>query len=326
MSGNLTLRCTLAALAVVLLAAPVPAQEWQWDDRPGQLLALKRGETVVWQFLYGPNQPKPLFHPVGLPDGRVLTWNRPPDHDWHHGLWFAWKYLNGVNYWEPADRKTGRFEGVTRWANVKTATCPDGSARIEMDLSYSPAAAPAAAPPVLVEKRIVAASAPNEEGQYHFDWTSTFTAGEKDVELGRTPIDGQPGGVPWGGYAGLSIRLAKELTDRAAVSTEGPVEFEGARHHSKALALDYHGLIGGRPLGMAVCDHPDNLNHPTPWYVIRGEPMSYFSPAVIYFGPHTLKAGQSFTLRYRIIVHPGRWDAETLEREYQRFVEESGGR
>jgi hypothetical protein len=50
--------------------------------------------------------------------------------------------------------------------------------------------------------------------------------------------------------------------------------------------------------------------------------MSYFSPAVICYGPHTLQAGQSFTLRYRILVHPDRWDAEQLKREYQRFVQD----
>jgi hypothetical protein len=84
--------------------------------------------------------------------------------------------------------------------------------------------------------------------------------------------------------------------------------------------MDYHGLIDGRPLGVAICDHPDNLNHPTPWYVIRSQPMSYFSPAVICYGPHTLEAGQSMTLRYRVIVHPQRWDADRLKKEYARFV------
>ena len=84
--------------------------------------------------------------------------------------------------------------------------------------------------------------------------------------------------------------------------------------------MDYSGWIQDGAVGIAVCDHPENLNHPTPWYAIRSQPMSYFSPAVICFEPHTLKAGQCFTLRYRVIVHPDRWDAPRLAKEYRRFV------
>jgi hypothetical protein len=115
--------------------------------------------------------------------------------------------------------------------------------------------------------------------------------------------------------------LAENLTERRAESTEGPVEFNPeSRFRGRALAMDYQGLVDGRPLGVAICDHPDNLNHPTPWYVIRSQPMSYFSPAVICYGPHTLPAGQSMTLRYRVIVHPERWDSDRLKLEYARFA------
>ena len=44
---------------------------------------------------------------------------------------------------------------------------------------------------------------------------------------------------------------------------------------------------------------------------------------MITYGPYTLKARQSFTLRYRVIAHAGRWDAKQLEAEFRRFVQES---
>lgn len=84
--------------------------------------------------------------------------------------------------------------------------------------------------------------------------------------------------------------------------------------------MDYSGVIDGQPQGIGICDHPDNLNHPTPWYAIRTGVMSYFSPAVVCHGPHSLPAGESLTLRYRVIVHGGRWDAAELRREYDEFV------
>jgi hypothetical protein len=49
--------------------------------------------------------------------------------------------------------------------------------------------------------------------------------------------------------------------------------------------------------------------------------MHYFSPAVICYQPHTVKAGERLALRYRVIVHSGRWDAERLRRAEARFAE-----
>ena len=43
-----------------------------------------------------------------------MTADRPPDHIWHHGLWFSWKFINKVNYWEiyPAKRPAGGTDVV----------------------------------------------------------------------------------------------------------------------------------------------------------------------------------------------------------------------
>ncbi len=78
--------------------------------------------------------------------------------------------------------------------------------------------------------------------------------------------------------------------------------------------MDYSGRLEQREGGIAILDHPKNLNSPSPWYVIKDDTMRYFSPALLCYQPHTIKAGQSLTLRYRVIVHPGRWDAEQLRR------------
>jgi hypothetical protein len=277
-----------------------------WDQRPGAV-ALMRNGTAVWQFNYGTNQPKPFFHPVALPGGPVLTVDRPADHAWHHALWFAWKFINDVNYWEPAAGAT-QSEGRTEWDEARVDTRPDYSARIAMDLRYRPAGKD----PVLTEQRLVEISAPDKQGMYYQDWTLNFTAAGKDVVLSRTPIPGEPEGVPWGGYAGLSVRLNNALAEAQAVTTEGPIAFSGGTYRGKALAMDYSGIIAQREVGMAILDHPANLNSPSPWYAIKDNPMRYFSPAVLCFAPHTIKAGQSLRLRYRVMVHPGRWDAAKL--------------
>jgi len=311
----------LLGLAIALTGPTAPAGEmpagWQWKKEAGTSVALLGPEGVLWRFNFAPALHLPHFHPVATVDGRTLTWNRPPDHPWHHALWFAWKYINGVNYWE-MNRKTRKSPGLTEWKTPRIATRADRSARIEMDLAYRPAGAEGK--PVMTERRVMELSAPDAEGVFHVDWTATFTAGEKDVALDRTPLPGEPRGRPWGGYAGLSVRLAKDLKDRRAVSSNGPVEIKGHTYRGKHVAMDYTGVVGAGPAGIAILDHPKNLNAPTPWYVIAGKPMSYFSPALICYKPHTLKAGESMTLRYRVLVHPGRWDADRLKKEQERFA------
>jgi hypothetical protein len=312
------MKATLSIVAGLLCfshiqAATGAALSWKTT---GDSLALLQGEQVVWQFNHGTNTTKPCFHPVALPGGPVLTWDRPQDHPWHRALWFSWKFINGINYWEE-DAKTGLPAGLTEWTAPKIEAKPDFSGRIVLDLSYRPAAGK----PVLTEHRIVEISAPDSQGIYRQDWTMTFTAQGQDVKLDRTPLPDEPDGKPYGGYAGLSVRFVKDFGSIRAVTTQGAIEFKESRFRGKSAALDYSGVIENREAGIAILDHPKNLNAPSPWYAIHEPVMHYFSPAVLCYQPHILKAGQSVTLRYRVLVHPGYWDATRLQQECKRYAD-----
>ncbi len=293
----------------------MPAGPWRFEKTTSSSLALAGPAGPLWRFNYANNLDVPYFHPLRTTDGRLLTWDRPPDHLWHHGLWFGWKYINKINYWE-IDPKTGCPEGKTTWSNVRVTTSRDDRARIDMDLAYRPAGTEA---PVLIEKRTIEISPPDAEGVYTLDWTCAFKAVSM-VFLDRTPLPGEIGGQTWGGYAGLSLRLAQALTDRQARTSDGLVEtWTEDRYRGRHAALDYSGLVDGGPVGVAILDHPSNPRSPSPWYVIRSAEMSFFTPAVLCFQPLTLRAGDVIVLRYRVIVHPGRFDEARLKREAARF-------
>ena len=285
---------------------------WQITDKT---IALKNKTETVWQFNYGRETSKPFFHPAALTDGTVLTEDRPADHVWHHALWFSWKYINGVNFWEE-NRKTGKSRGITDWSDFKAVAGPDNSAKITLDLTYSHRGQK----PILAEKRTMKISAPDADGVYYIDWESEFTAcSEKDVVLDRTPIPGEKGGKSWGGYAGLSVRFNGKGNGWEVVTEEKDVDMSSGTYRGKAEAMEFGGVFGGKAAGIAILDHPENLNYPTPWYSIAGKPMKYFSPAVICYKPHTLKSGQSFTLKYRVIVHPEKWDSDKLKAEIRKY-------
>ncbi|HJM57928.1 MAG TPA: DUF6807 family protein [Planctomycetota bacterium] len=281
-----------------------------WDESAPGSVALRLGDQDLWRLHHDPSQAYSYFHPLALPGTPSLTVDAPADHVHHHGLWFSWKYINGVNYWELApgsDHPAGR----TTWRDVRTELRDDHSARIEMDLHYSSPEGER----MLAERREVEVSSPAADGGYFLDWTSHFTALAETVKLDRTPLPHEPGGQVFGGYAGLSLRLA-QLKERDAASTEGPVAFsDQQRFRGRSSAFDYSGKLGGRTVGVAVLDHEHNLHSPTPWYAIQSGNMSFFSPAVICYTPYKMHRGDGFTLRYRILVHPGRWDARQLQRE-----------
>ena len=180
-------------------------------------------------------------------------------------------------------------------------------------MSYHPPGKPA----VLAEKRTLQVSPPAADGGYFIDWLSVFTAGDADVLLDRTPILGQPNGVAWGGYAGLSLRLAPALRGWQFADSEGPVN----QVWKKARWMSFGGPTGkGTSASIIVLDHPKSFRHPTPWYIVRG--MPYFSPAVLYQSPYTLSARRSITLKYRILLQLGPLNRKVVDEQWQRFAKE----
>ncbi len=280
-----------------------------WEEADGST-ALKAGDRDLWRLHHDPVAPFSYFHPLALPGSAPLTVDAPADHLHHHGLWFAWKYLNGVNYWENApgaDRPAGRSE----YQELRSALRPDHSATFTMRLHYVDPSGER----VLAEGREIEVSAPAADGSYAIAWTGRFTALAETLELDRTPLPGEPGGKAWGGYAGLSLRLA-QLGDRAAATSDGPVSFNDQdRYRGRAAAFDYHGALDGHDAGVAILSDSRNPRSPSPWYAIRSGHMSFFTPAPICFEPMRLRRGDSFTLRYRVLVHPGRWDSARLNQE-----------
>ena len=300
------------AVAITLLSlcqgcTQQPAQNYKWQQTENSV-ALLNQNNIVWQLNHQKHYNHPYFHPLTLPDGTQLTDESPSDHPWHWGLWFSWKYINGVNYWDPFPPK-----GRTQVTDVKTKLATDHSAHIELSISYRIPKQP----PVLTEKRILTVSPPDKTGSYYIDWQSTFTAGDSDVVLDRRPIPGQENSKPYGGYAGLSLRLAENTKNFIFLSSQGPIESDS--HGAKAKWLDFSGQTPqGKSAGITIFDHPKNLNNPTPWWLSAS--MPFFSPAIIYYKPYTLKALSTLTLNYRILIHTEYQEKEMFEEIWSAFI------
>lgn len=301
-------------------AASQPSARCRLEIEEGESIGLLGEDgSPVWRFLYGEKRTHPYFHPLSLPAGRVLTADGPADHVHHYGLWFSWKYINGVNFWEHAPG-TDRPAGRTEWEVAEVRPREDLSARIVLSVRYVPARGEVA----LCERRVIEVSAPETGGGFVIDWSSRFVAAAEEVVLDRTPPPGEPGGQVWGGYAGLSARLV-QMGERRASTLEGAAEFNAEdRFRGRSNGFDYSGVVDGEQVGIAILSDPANLNAPSPWYAIRSSAMTFFTPAVLCYQPHRLGRGEGFDLRYRVVVHPGRWGPEHLAAAFAAFTDELG--
>jgi hypothetical protein len=94
-------------------------------------------------------------------------------------------------------------------------------------------------------------------------------------------------------------------------------------HRNRARWLDTSGTIHGKPAGVTFFDHPTNPGHPSRWYValspLKDGPFTYMNPALLHDAPITLRSGESLTLHYRILIHPGAADPRALDAEFLLF-------
>ena len=285
----------------------------EWKKGEDSVALLHKGR-VLWQYNFDKSEGKPYFHPLCTPDGTKLTWLRPEDHPWHRAVWFSWKYVNGLNYWEE-DRETGQSEGITELRSVDYNLSEDYQATFHLELAYHPPEKN----DLLREKRLITIAAPSENGSYYIDWETTFTAMADKVVLDRTPIPGEPNGKSWGGYAGFSARLDEHLQVNRIVNSLGET---GELHGKASKWLTYEVKnVEGEPISLTIFDHPENLNHPNKWFIEKNPdiPFYYFSPAILFDSEEVLHGGEKLHLKYRLLISPGKRNQSQLQEHWNNF-------
>jgi hypothetical protein len=119
-----------------------------------------------------------------------------------------------------------------------------------------------------------------------------------------------------GAVIGLRLALPFDTHyDGWAVNAAGGINAAGA-HGRRSPWLAWIGITsGGQRMGVAMLDHPANLNHPTRWEVqdkgffmanpFAAHAFAAFDPAAAAEnGGHTLWRGEKLRLRYRVLVYP----------------------
>jgi hypothetical protein len=156
--------------------------------------------------------------------------------------------------------------------------------------------------------------------QVWFDFDSTVTAGDKEVTFGDTK-EGSCG-VRVAGTVKVDAKQGGRI-----VNSNGETDKEA--WGKQAAWCDYYGPVDGKVVGIAIMNHPTSFRYPTYWHVrtyglFTANPFGLhdFTRADRGAGAHTLQPGESFTLRYRILVHKGDTQQGKVAEAFRTYCDE----
>jgi hypothetical protein len=112
------------------------------------------------------------------------------------------------------------------------------------------------------------------------------------------------------GYTGFFWRGPRSFTEGTVIAADG-----GSGQEMMGKAARWLAFVGqhdevDRSSTLLFIDHPENKN--THWFV-RSTPFAAVNPSFAFFDTVEVAAGESLSLRYRLVVATGEWDREHLE-------------
>ena len=296
-------------------ANPAPASpKYEVREDPRGPLVF-RDDQLVTQYLTMSGH-KPVLYPLHGPDGVPLTRAFPiadalpgeaKDHVHHRSLWFTHGEVNEFDFWAE-----GEHCGKIKQTSSK-ATADSEQAKLETENDWLTPAGDV----LLSDQRTLVFH--DVEGAQVIDFDIVLTAGKEDVVFGDTKEGSF--GVRVAGTMKVDAKQGGTiLTNRGAK--------DGAAWGQEAEWVDYSGPVDGKTYGVTIMNHPSSFGFPTRWHV-----RSYGLFAANPFGVHhfvggkrtegvRLPAGESLSLRYRLVLHRGAAADANLDAQWKAYAGE----
>ena len=250
------------------------------------------------------------IHPLKTLSGKVLTNIQPVDHYHHYGLWNPWTHVEykGKMYdlWNIGDKK-----GTVRFVEFKDTFHNEHQAGFET--VHDHVIFGDGGEEQIIREHWRVAVAQLDANRYRCDIQSILMpTPEADVTLKEYR------------YAGLGFRATEEWTNQnSEVLTSSGKTRKDADGSLERWAIVSGDLGDGRG-GVLFLSHPDNYNFPEPVRIWpedgnggRGDQFFNFAPTKN--KDWLLESGQTYTLRYQLVVFDGTMSAEEAEQLWQAF-------
>ncbi|MHC4461362.1 MAG: DUF6807 family protein [Planctomycetota bacterium] len=306
-------------LAVVLLipAAPSPAfaNNTMRITTQENIVSVYAGENLLLRYPYKNVPFKPYVQQLFSPASVNILRDAPADHLHHHALMFAVK-VDGVNFWE--ETQTAGRQAHQSFTNTRTDVATD----VENDKRHDTREAsftelidwikPGSQELLLKEHRTIEVSQGTDLGATVLTWQSKFEvpAGKKSATLTGAH------------YHGLGMRFVKSMDKvgrfRNADGKPGTV-FRGDERLVRSTWCAYTADANGKPVTVAMFDHPGNPRHPATWFTMT-KPFAYLSATVkLHKEPLKVLPDKPLTLRYAVALWDGRVKTDQINQLYKRW-------
>ncbi len=276
----------------------------QAEDR----VSVRMGDELFTEYLFNGYQ-RPILFPVNAAGGQSVVRNFPmiaevpseaADHPHHQSVWFAHGDVNGLDFWSNKAQIKNRsvsllVDGIVsnnEWIGTDKVLCSD--------------------------QTVIRFAA--SDSWRMIDYDVKIIAGSEPVTFGDT----KEGLFAIRTHPRLQILDAMGATMATAFNSEG---VSGKDIWGKSARwVHYQNSIGDQDYGITVMDAPTNLRHPNFWHareygLIAANPFGLHDLGGLPAGSGslTLGTGQSFSLRYAIVVWDKLATAEEIEGVFGQF-------
>ncbi|MFH0759826.1 MAG: PmoA family protein [Bacteroidota bacterium] len=248
------------------------------------------------------------IHPLRSPGGEVLTRIQPPDHLHHYGIWNPWTRTHfgtdTVDFWNLADGQgTVRFKEYTESHQQASGA---GFTAAQEHIWFKGDGSEGVAMNELFEVEVH----DSREKSYLVDLSSTLST---PLESGITLE-----AYRYGGGIGFRATEKWHTSNSTVLTSEGKTRADADGTQARWAIIEGETSVPEGRSGILFLSHPQNQAHPEPMRVwpadqYDGQSNVFFEFCPIRHREWVLEPGQSYTLRYRLVVFDGTMDAETAE-------------
>jgi hypothetical protein len=306
---------SMAALALLAIAGALaigasdakPAKNKMRVVTAENDVSIRRGGSEMVQYRYGGTPFKPYVRQIVTPKGVGVLRDAPHDHLHHHALMFA-VAVDGVDFW--SENKTNG-----RQVHRSFVKAPDnrGGDKKKTTAGFTELldwVAPKDKEALLTERRTI---------QVHDDAEATIVTWRSRLALRSGKKTAKLTGAH---YFGLGMRFVTSMDKGGrfdnASGKEGQV-VRGTEKLTPAAWCAYFAKADGKPVTVAMFDHPANPRHPAAWFTMT-KPFAYLAATLnLSKEPLTLTAGKPLTLQYGIAVWDGHVKRGRIEKTWKEW-------
>ncbi len=258
---------------------------------------------------------KPYVLQLRTPSGLNVLRDAPADHKHHHGLMLALG-VDGVDFWSEGDNCGRQVQrSLQTDSQSQSIADPTGKQTASFQFTLQQELAWLAAQddqPLVVEQRQLLLTRSEDGNATLLCWQSRL---EPPPGKQKAVLDGRH-------YFGLGMRFVASMDkDGVFFNAEGK-EGEVVRGTEKLTPvrwMAYSASADGKPVTVAMFDHPHNPRHPAHMFTMTGG-FAYMSATLNLWKERLeIPAGKPLVLRYGVALWDGKAEPRQIEALYQNW-------